>query len=125
MDIYERYVELRDKRGVKDAAVARDAKITKSTFTDWKNGRSKPGIDKLQKIADYFGVPLAYFTDPDDVKNFEHQERYYINAETAALAQKLLKDPNYRILFDAAEDSRPEDLQMVADLLRRFKEERR
>lgn len=121
MTMYERYVELRNRKGVKDAAVAREANITKSTFTDWKNGRSNPGVEKLQKIADYFGVPITYFTD---VEESEQQPQYYVNAETAALAQKLLTDPHYRILFDAAEDSKPEDLQMVADLLRRLKEER-
>ena len=34
--------------------------IAGSTFTDWKTGRSAPKQDKLQKIADYFGVTLDY-----------------------------------------------------------------
>lgn len=60
--MYEIYCKLRDERGVKDADVVRDTGITKSTFSDWKNGRSKPKNDKLQKIADYFGVTLDYLT---------------------------------------------------------------
>lgn len=58
--MYEIYCKLRDAKGVKDADVARDANVTKSTFSDWKNGRSEPKNDKLQKIADYFGVTLDY-----------------------------------------------------------------
>ena len=50
--MYEIYCELRDARGMKDADVARETGITKSTFSDWKNGRSNPKDTKLQKIAD-------------------------------------------------------------------------
>jgi len=30
------------------------------TLSQWKNGRSTPKVDKLQKIADYFGVTIDY-----------------------------------------------------------------
>lgn len=57
---YERYCELRDKLNYKDADVAKGANITKSTFSDWKAGRYVPKQEKLQKIADYFGVSVEY-----------------------------------------------------------------
>ncbi len=59
--MYEKYVELRNKKGVTDYRVAMDTKIPKSTFSEWKIGRSKPKVDKLKSIADYFGVPIEYF----------------------------------------------------------------
>lgn len=40
--------------------VSKSTGISASTFTDWKNGRSVPKIDKIKLIADYFGVPLEY-----------------------------------------------------------------
>lgn len=40
--MYKKYVELRDGKGVTDYAVAKETGISKSTFSDWKNGRSKP-----------------------------------------------------------------------------------
>lgn len=46
---------------------------------------------------------------------------YYLNPETAKLAQEVFDDPNLRVLFDAAKNSRPEDLRMAADLLKRLK----
>lgn len=58
--MYEIYCKLRDERKVRDADVVKETGITKSTFSDWKNGRSKPKQDKLQKIADYFGVSVDY-----------------------------------------------------------------
>lgn len=61
--MYEKYVLLRDKARVTDYRVAMDTGITKSTFTDWKTGRSKPKVDKLKILADYFGVPIEYFLE--------------------------------------------------------------
>ena len=58
--MYEIYQKLRDERGLKDSDVAREASVSKSTFSEWKVGRSKPGIKKLQKIADFFGVTVDY-----------------------------------------------------------------
>lgn len=56
--MYERYAELRDAKGVTDSAVAAATGIGVSTFSDWKSGRSKPKVEKLQKIAEYFGVHI-------------------------------------------------------------------
>lgn len=61
--MYEKYVTLRNEKGVTDYAVAVATGITKSTFTDWKNGRSNPKMNKLKKIADYFGKPVEYFLE--------------------------------------------------------------
>lgn len=61
--MYEKYVTLRDKRGITDYRVSLDTGITKSTFTDWKSGRSKPKIDKLKILADYFDVSIEYFLE--------------------------------------------------------------
>lgn len=59
--MYERYVKLRDEKGVTDYRVSKDTGITKSTFTDWKTGRSAPKIEKLSLLAKYFDVSIEYF----------------------------------------------------------------
>ena len=40
--------------------VSKETGISASTFTDWKNGRSAPKLDKIKLIADHFGVSLEY-----------------------------------------------------------------
>lgn len=62
MTIYDRYCEIRNSKGLKDSNVAPGTGIGKSTFSDWKSGRSQPKQDKLQKIADFLGVSLEYLT---------------------------------------------------------------
>lgn len=61
--MYNKYVKVRDAKGISDYRVSLDTGITKSTFTDWKNGRSNPKIEKLKIIADYFGVSIEYFLE--------------------------------------------------------------
>ena len=56
--MYEIYCKLRDEKGYKDADVARITGISKSTFSDWKSGRSKPKIAKLKILAGYFDVAV-------------------------------------------------------------------
>ena len=63
--MYEKFLKLLELHNVKPADVARATGIYTSTFSDWKSGRSKPKMEKLQKIADYFGVPVSYFTDEE------------------------------------------------------------
>lgn len=58
--MYEIFLKLLDEKGVTAYKVGKETGIASSTFTDWKNGRSVPKQEKLQKIADYFGVSLDY-----------------------------------------------------------------
>lgn len=56
MTSYDLYAKLRNEKGMKDVDVAKSAHISPSTFTDWKQGRSKPKEEKMRKIADALGV---------------------------------------------------------------------
>lgn len=56
--MYSKYVKLRDSKGVNDSQVAKAIGIAQSTFSDWKKGKSKPKIEKLIKIADFFGITV-------------------------------------------------------------------
>lgn len=49
------------------------------------------------------------------------QQSYYYDEETAKVAQAIFDDSALHALFDAAQNSRSEDLQMAADLLKRLK----
>ena len=59
--MYEKFAELLQIHDVSAYRVAKETGIPSSTFTFWKNGKCKPKIDKLQKLAEYFGVSVDYF----------------------------------------------------------------
>ena len=60
--MYEVFEQLMKEKGVNATDVSRATGIARANFTDWKKGRATPKADKLQLIADYFGVPIERFT---------------------------------------------------------------
>lgn len=78
--MYLDYIRLRDQMGMTDADVARATGIGKSTFSDWKSGRSSPKVEKLSKIADLFGVKLAEFTKTKDPERKGERKRMELPA---------------------------------------------
>ena len=58
--MYEIFEQLLLKFGATAYQVAKATGISTSTLTNWKKGRYTPKQDKLQKIADYFGVTVEY-----------------------------------------------------------------
>ena len=69
--MYERYCTLRDKKGVTDYEVAKVTGLNRAVFSDWRRGKSTPKIDKLQKIAHYFGVSVSYLIGETEEKAAE------------------------------------------------------
>ena len=117
---YDAFEKLCTSRNVTPYKVAKETGVSTSTLSSWKKGRYTPKQDKLQKIADYFGVSVDYLLG---VQNSGPQTdpEWYINNETGEVAQEVFDDPDLRLLFDAARDSRPEDIRMAAEMLRRLK----
>ena len=60
-EMYKKFEELLKTNGCTEYKVSKATGIPGSTFTEWKKGKYQPKSDKLQKIADYFNVPLGYF----------------------------------------------------------------
>lgn len=58
--MYEIFSRLLQKNGVTPYKISKETGVSQSTLSDWKRGLSTPKIDKLQKIANYFGVSVEY-----------------------------------------------------------------
>lgn len=58
--MYEIFEKLLKEYGVTAYQVAKATGISTASFSGWKQGKWNFKQDKLQKIADYFGVPLSY-----------------------------------------------------------------
>lgn len=59
--MFEKYEELRAKKGVSDYQVCKDTGIAPASMSDWRAGKYEFKIDKLLKLAEYFGVSIEYF----------------------------------------------------------------
>ena len=61
--MYETFEKLLNERGLTAYSVGKATGINPVVFSEWKRGKSKPKIDQLKKLADYFGVPLETFVE--------------------------------------------------------------
>lgn len=64
--MYEIFEQLLQKYNLTTYKVSKETGIAQSVFSSWKNGISTPKSDKMQKIADYFGVTLDYLMTGKD-----------------------------------------------------------
>lgn len=111
-----RYMELCNK---KQADIINDLGINKSAVSTWINGTRMPRMDKVQALADYFGINKSDLLE--DKGTQEEDNSYYIDEDAKELAQFLFKNPEYRVLFDAAKDVSADDLEMVKTIIDKFK----
>lgn len=66
--MYERFRSLCEAHSVRPKDVSKATGIATATLSEWKLGHYQPGVEKLTKIADYFGVTLDYL-----VRGKEHK----------------------------------------------------
>lgn len=66
--MYEIFERLLQSRKVTAYQVSKATGISQSTLSDWKKGRSVPKMDKMQKIAEFFGVSVEYLMGTEKQK---------------------------------------------------------
>lgn len=128
MEIKDIIRNRRIEMGLTMKQVAEAVGVNEGTVSRWESGnienmrRDKiAALSKLLSIDPRVIMGWQMQTESENaVDNPQHHE-YYTNPETAKVAQQIFDDPDLHALFDAARDSRPEDLLMAADLLRRLK----
>ena len=109
------FKQLRIEKGYTQETLAKALGISRSAVGMYESGKRVPDSEDLEKFADFFNVDIDYLLGRSN------QSTYYLNPETAKKAQELFDNPGMRILFDAARDARPEDLQKAADYLKAVK----
>lgn len=117
---YETIKKLCKEKGVTVTKVEKDLGFAKGSLC--KLNTNKPSLEKVQKLADYFGVSVNFFTGSDGHSN---TETYYHDNETAQMAQEIFKNKELRLLFSAARDASPEDLKTTHDILMALKRKER
>ena len=55
-----RLKELRLQHGFSQEELAEKIGIKRNSYSDWENGKCKPNYEKLEKLADFFGVSLDW-----------------------------------------------------------------
>lgn len=118
--------KLRKERGMTQAEAAEALGISRSTFGMYEQGNRQPDFETEEKIADLFNVSLDYLRTGEhnfhtEINSADGQPVWYLDPETARLAQEAFENPNLRILMDSSRNLSPEDLKILVDLATRMK----
>ena len=118
-DMIQKIKRIMAQRNITQSDLAKLTKISASSISDYLTGKYIPKQDKLAAIAEVLGVSpawlMGYNTDN------KHDNQYYLNPETARLAQEVYDNPDLRILFDASRHLTPEDIRFVVEMVKKMK----
>lgn len=89
--------------------------VSTATVSDWCSGKKLPRMDKIQSIAKWFGIDHS-----DLIKDKSESPDYYYDKYARELADFVLKNPNYKVLFDASRKVKPEDIEFVKTMIEKI-----
>ncbi|MFQ8742247.1 MAG: helix-turn-helix domain-containing protein [Clostridium sp.] len=115
--MYEIFAKLLEERGVTAYKVSKATGIAGSTFSDWKSGRSTPKQDKLQKIADFFGVSVDFLITGKEGTAVVQETHVDLKAEFNRIKKLLESGENAPLYFDG----QPADQESINLLLDQIK----
>lgn len=142
MGLYERIKEVASQRGYSINRLEKEMGLPRSSIS--KYNKNVPSVERLQQIADFLNVPLDQLTDGSAKKNtiftksqndyldamikesidsvIKSREQYYIDDDAREYAEFLHKNPEYRVLFDSYKKVKPEDIDLVRQLIDKMSE---
>lgn len=103
----------RMREGLSQSELAEKLGVSVSRISMYEVGKREPDFETEEKIADFFNTDLNTLRGRD----IEPENHYYLNEETRDMAQTIFEHKELRILFDAARDAKPEDLETVHSML--------
>lgn len=104
---------LLNEHNINQTELAKILGVSESTVGKWMLMKSLPRMGIIQKLSDYFGVPKSYFLE----EAAANKRAYYLDPETARLAQEVKDDPRYRALFDATRKLSPDAMKEVMNFI--------
>lgn len=85
------------------------------TLSDWLHAKTYPRIDKIEMMANYFGVSKSDLVEDHDTD----EQHYYLDDEAREMAEFMHKNPHYKVLFDAVRNVSAEDIEFVRQMIDR------
>jgi len=107
--MYDIFAKLIEERGITMYRVAKETKIAQATLIDWKNGKYTPKLDKLQRIAEYFGVSVDYLMGKEKPVTDDDELNEYL--------EELRTRPEMRMLFKLSKGATKEDVEQAVKII--------
>lgn len=114
------FKHIREQSGLTQQQLADKLGISRSAVGMYEKGEREPNFETLELIADTFNVDMNYLLGKKPSTEVI-PDTYYFNPETSKIAQEIYDNKELSLLFDAARDADPEDLQTVHSMLMALK----
>lgn len=88
---YDKYVALCAKQGITLSAAAKEIGINKAAVSNWKHRKNGPSDVTVQKIADYFGVPVSELTEETQDNKKSALDPYLDKSQRTEYEKEVLK----------------------------------
>lgn len=128
MEIKDIIRNRRLEMGLTMKQVAEAVGVNEGTVSRWESGNiENMRRDKIAALSKLLSIdPMVIMgwqmqTEDENVADNKQHSGYYTNPETAKVAQQIFDDPDLHALFDAARDSKPENLKAAAAMLKALK----
>lgn len=97
--------------------------VTPKTIQRYEKGERKIKINTLIELSSILNFDYDRFmADARQRLSGEKNELpYYLNDETRQIAQEIFENKELRILFDATRKAKPDDLKLIIEMAKRFK----
>ena len=101
-----------DQKGWSKKDISKKLGVAPSTITDWCKLRTYPRMDKIELLAEIFGIEKSDLIEDHNVKN-----QYYLTKEAKKLADQLVKYPETFELLHKMKKLSSHDLAIVKSLI--------
>jgi transcriptional regulator with XRE-family HTH domain len=109
MQLADKVNELCKNAGTSMNALEKAIGLGKGTICRWND--VMPSVDKVEKVADYFGVSIDYLLERSPVD------------EVGEMLEFLHKNPEMKVLLSSSSKLRKSDLDAVVTIVRRMNRE--
>ena len=113
-----RVKELMDRAGMQNKELAALCHVSAPTISDWANNKKNPSGENLKKLCKIFNVSSGVVLGYDEIPKSAQEINAELDEDAWAIRERLRRDPNYRLLFDAADNASPEHLRAAAAMLK-------
>lgn len=104
-----------ERSGKSQKELAEVVGVATSTFNDWVKGKKYPRIDKIEMLANYFGILKS---DLIEQRTEEHREMQKKNNVTADIVLRMQSDEDFYNVVTAIHDLDPAKLSGLLNLLK-------
>lgn len=104
-------------KGVTQTDVCKTLNIKPTTFSDWMNEKTYPRIDKIEMLANYFGIMKA------DLIESKPEHELTDDIELQQYLEELKNRPEMRMLFKVSVKATKEDVEQAVKIIEALKKD--